>query len=150
MAVAVTLNTPLAEALNNVVQPKLAEVGWSTGGQDDSALAEYVVLMLVNGKTREQVSAELSNDLLALEPGDTQVEEFSSWLFDQVVVLNNHLNGQPDPQASLDDQSSAQAIPSFSDQPARSSSRGSRQDGESAEQDATMGDGEGTGQDRSV
>ena len=57
MAVEVALNTPLAEALGNVVQPKLTEVGWSTGGLDDSALTEYIILMLVNGKTQEQIAA---------------------------------------------------------------------------------------------
>jgi hypothetical protein len=68
MAVQVTLNTPLAEALNNVVQPKLVDVGWSIGGLDDSALSEYIILMLVNGKTQDQIASELSNDLLNLGP----------------------------------------------------------------------------------
>ena len=96
-AVEVALNTPLAEALSNVVQPKLSEVGWSTDG-DDSALSEYIILMLVNGKTQEQIASELSNDLLSLAPEDTGATEFASWLFSQVHSLNSQLNGGPPPQ----------------------------------------------------
>ena len=106
MAVEVALNTPLAEALTNVVQPKLSEVGWSTGGLDDSALGEYIILMLVNGKTQEQIAAELSNDLLNLSPDDTGAIEFARWLFEQVDILNNQLNGIPTSQQR-------QAIPSY-------------------------------------
>ena len=93
MAVEVTLNTPLAEALSNVVQPKLSEVGWSTGGLDDSALGEYIILMLVNGKTQDQIAAELSNDLLNLPPDDTGATDFARWLFEQVEVLDHQLHG---------------------------------------------------------
>lgn len=95
MVVEVTLNTPLAEALSDVVQPKLSEIGWNTGGLDDSALGEYIILMLVNGKSQEQIAAELSNDLLNLEPDNSGAIEFSSWLFEQVDILNAQLNGQP-------------------------------------------------------
>ena len=117
MAVEVSLNTPLAEALSNVVQPKLSEVGWSTGGLDDSALGEYIILMLVNGKTQEEIAAELSNDLLNLPPDDTGAIDFSKWLFEQVDILNNQLNGVPAPQSQQN-----QAIPSYQDE--RSLSRG--------------------------
>ena len=112
MAVEVTLNTPLAEALSNVVQPKLSEVGWSTGGLDDSALGEYIVLMLVNGKTQEQIAAELSNDLLNLGPDDSGATDFSKWLFEQVELLNKQLNGSSAPQGPLAHQ--VQAIQSHS------------------------------------
>lgn len=98
MAVEVTLNTPLAEALSNALPPKLSEFGWSTGGLDDSALGEYIILMLVNGKTQDQIAAELSNDLLALPPEDTGAMEFARWLFEQVEILNNQLNGAPQSQ----------------------------------------------------
>lgn len=100
MAVEVALNTPLAEALSNVVQPKLSEVGWSTGGLDDSALGEYIILMLVNGKTEEQIAAELSNDLLNLGPDDTGATDFAKWLFEQVHILNSQMNGSLAPQTS--------------------------------------------------
>ena len=113
MAVEVALNTPLAEALGNVVQPKLSEVGWSTGGLDDSALGEYIILMLVNGKTQEQIAAELSNDLLNLGPDDTGATDFAKWLFEQVHALNGQLNGPPARQTSQVRQ--GQAIPSYID-----------------------------------
>lgn len=97
MAVEVTLNTPLADALSDVVQPKLSEIGWNTGGLDDSALGEYIILMLVNGKSQEQIAAELSNDLLNLEPDNSGAIDFSRWLFEQVDVLNTQLNGTSQP-----------------------------------------------------
>ncbi|KMU83543.1 hypothetical protein CIHG_01326 [Coccidioides immitis H538.4] len=112
MAISVELNTPLAQALNEVIQPKLVEVGWSTGGGDDSALAEYVILMLVNGKTQEQIASELANDLLGLGPDDMEAVDFSRWLFEQVELLNKRLNGElaePEPEKA------AQAIPSFTE-----------------------------------
>lgn len=93
MAVEVTLNTPLSEALSEVVQPKLSEIGWNTGGLDDSALGEYIILMLVNGKTQDQIAAELSNDLLNLEPENSGAIDFSRWLFEQVDLLSTQLNG---------------------------------------------------------
>lgn len=88
MPAAVVLGTPLADALQNVVQSKLAEVGWSTGGLDDSALAEYIMLMMVNGKTQEEIALELSNDLLGLAPEDNGAVEFTKWLFQQVDLLS--------------------------------------------------------------
>ncbi len=93
MTVEVSLNTPLADALSDVVQPKLSEMGWSTGGLDDSALGEYIILMLVNGKSQDQIAAELSNDLLNLEPENSGATDFSRWLFEQVEILNSQLNG---------------------------------------------------------
>lgn len=97
MSVEVSLNTPLAEALSNAVQPKLTEIGWATGQSDDLALGEYIVLMLVNGKTKDQIAAELSNDLLQLAPDDTGAVDFAKWLFEQVYVLNAQLNGSAAP-----------------------------------------------------
>lgn len=133
MAVSVTLGTPLADALSNVVRPKLVDVGWSSDAQDDSALAEYIILMLVNGKTQEQISSELSNDLLNLGPDDTEAVDFSKWLFEQVDVLNRQLNAGGEPSTNTDsnqEESTAQAIPSFSD----------GQGEDSGAQDADMGD----------
>lgn len=93
MSVEIGLGTPLADALNAAIQPKLLEVGWGTGGSDDSALAEYIILMLVNGKTQDQIAAELSGDLLNLSPDDPVVHDFSKWLFEQIHILSAQ-NGQ--------------------------------------------------------
>ncbi|KAL7270608.1 hypothetical protein RUND412_006682 [Rhizina undulata] len=83
------LNTPLADALASRIQPKLVEIGWSLGGEDSSPLSEYICLMLVNGKSQEQIAAELSGDLLGLSPGDNSATEFASWLFQQMDSLKS-------------------------------------------------------------
>jgi hypothetical protein len=93
MSVEVVLDSPLANALNMAIQPKLVEVGWSTGGADDSALAEYIILMLVNGKSQDAIAAELSGDLLNLGPDDPGARDFARWLFEQVDVLNSQSGG---------------------------------------------------------
>lgn len=142
MAVSVELNTPLAEALNNVVQPKLVEVGWSTGGGDDSALAEYVILMLVNGKTQDQIATELANDLLSLGPDDTEAVDFSKWLFEQVEALNQQINGAP---AEAQQEQPSQAIPSYSED----NTHGIPEENEQGKEDAEMGDG-ASGRDSAV
>ena len=135
MAVEVALNTPLAEALSNVVQPKLSEVGWSTGGLDDSALGEYIILMLVNGKTQEQIAAELSNDLLNLGPDDTGATDFAIWLFEQVDILNGQLNGPHLSQMPQAQQ--GQVIPSYIDEGSLSRD-GDRQPNDQGSTDADM------------
>ncbi|KAF2455351.1 hypothetical protein BDY21DRAFT_365560 [Lineolata rhizophorae] len=97
MAVELAAGTPLAAALQSAVQPKLVEVGWSSGEQDDSDLSEYIVLMLVNRKTQEQIASELANDLLNLGPEDSSTIEFSRWLFEQVDTLSRQMKGEPEP-----------------------------------------------------
>ncbi|PYI11445.1 nuclear polyadenylated RNA-binding protein Nab2 [Aspergillus sclerotiicarbonarius CBS 121057] len=137
MATMVAAGTPLAEALGHVIPPKLVEMGWSSDGGDDSALTEYVILMLVNGKTQEQIAGELSNDLLGLGEGDTQALDFSRWLFEQVEVLNHQINGGGAP---VPNEPSAQAIPSFADQDATAPQM-SGFDGSVQDTDMSMGDG---------
>lgn len=88
MPVAVELNTPLADALNSAIQPKLEQYGWATGGADDAALTEYIILMLVNGKTQDEVTGELSADLLGIDPNDAGLLEFSTWLFSTIDALS--------------------------------------------------------------
>ncbi|KFY48226.1 hypothetical protein V495_01514 [Pseudogymnoascus sp. VKM F-4514 (FW-929)] len=92
MSVAIP-NESITAALNDAIQPKLAEIGWSSGGVDDSALAEYIILMLANGKTQDQIAAELSGDLLNLGPDDPGAKEFASWLFEQVAHLTQQQGG---------------------------------------------------------
>jgi len=95
MSVQVATQTPLAEALHQALLPKLVEVGWGSGGDDDAALSEYIILMLVNGKTQDQIAAELAGDLLNLGPDDPGARDFSRWLFEQVQTLNQQLNSEP-------------------------------------------------------
>lgn len=96
MPVEVAFDSPLATAINTAIQPKLQEVGWATES-DASSLAELIVLMLANGKSEEEIAAEMAGDLLHLEPGDSTAREFSSWLFQQIDQLNAQLNGAPEP-----------------------------------------------------
>lgn len=93
MAVQITLETPLADALAAAIQPKLVEVGWASE-EDGSGLTEYVILMLVNGKTQEQIAVELSTEILSLPADDPSSLEFARWLFGQIEMLNAQLNGQ--------------------------------------------------------
>ncbi|KAK7565517.1 hypothetical protein IWX92DRAFT_126718 [Phyllosticta citricarpa] len=127
MSVELQVGTPLANALQSVVQPKLAEVGWSSGASDDTALSEYIILMLVNGKTQEQIASELANDLLSLGPDDPDAVNFSRWLFEQLHTLNSQLNGgSAGPSQTQDGQ------PAFNGDQAQSTNRPG--------QDAEMGD----------
>ncbi len=143
MSVEVSLNTPLADALSNVVQPKLTELGWSTGGLDDSALGEYIILMLVNGKTQDQIAAELSNDLLSFGPGDSGATDFARWLFEQVHLLNAQLSGDVAPHQQQQQQqqqtSDAQPIPSYQNEEDRPHG-GHRQLNAASTPDADMGE----------
>ena len=103
MPVEVHPNTPLADAIISSVQPKLLDVGWGTGGQDDAALAEYIVLMLVNGKTQEEIASDISGELLNLGPDDPVANDFASWLFQEVDAINNRLSGAPEAQQAAPD-----------------------------------------------
>lgn len=96
MTVAIELNTPLADALNSAIQPKLEEHGWATGGADDAALSEYIILMLVNNKTHDEVAQELSTDLLGLDPDDPGLREFCGWLFATVDSLASQASTSPE------------------------------------------------------
>lgn len=96
MSVEVVLDSPLAQALNSAIQPKLVEVGWSTGDTDDSALSEYIILMLANGKTQDQIASELSGELLNLGENDPGARDFAQWLFHEVDNLNSQQNGGGD------------------------------------------------------
>ena len=102
MASEANLDSQLSAALNAAIQPKLAELGWSTGLDDDAALAEYIILLWSNGKTESQLATELSGDLLQLGPDDPGVLAFSRWLFEQVDVLKAQLSGVNAGQSAAD------------------------------------------------
>ncbi|KAF2878028.1 hypothetical protein BDV95DRAFT_556546 [Massariosphaeria phaeospora] len=92
MAVEFANESPLAAALQNLVQPKLAEYGWTTGGED-TTIFEYILLMLANDKNEAQIASELSNDLLDLGPENVETQQFARWLFEQIEHLRQQLNG---------------------------------------------------------
>lgn len=130
MAVELSVGTPLAEALNTAVHTKLLEVGW--GSEDDTSLAEFIVLMLVNGKTEDQIASELASDIL---PEGEGTQEFARWLFERVRALQN--GGPP---VATEAQAEQQSIPSFQDSDEARRSQGGQQDAPLA-YDSNMADG---------
>ena len=72
--------------LSNKLQPKLVEMGWIFRSEDDSILVNFIVEMLINGDTRDQIASKLSNDILGLDPEDTGAQEFATWLFQEVEL----------------------------------------------------------------
>ncbi|ORY07292.1 hypothetical protein BCR34DRAFT_570794 [Clohesyomyces aquaticus] len=98
MAAEFAMDSAFAAALQQVVQPKLAECGWTTGDASDSTLFEYILAMLSNGKDESQIASELANDLLDLGPDNTETPQFARWLFEQLDILRGH--GAGGPQAS--------------------------------------------------
>lgn len=106
----ILLETPLAEQLNAIVHQKITEEGWST--EEDTSLAEYIVLMLVNGKTQDQISSELASELLQDVDG---IPQFAQWLSDQVALLKN---GGDVPTSSTHQQmadATPQSIPDYTE-----------------------------------
>lgn len=87
MSVTLEANSPLAISLQEAIQPKLVENGW-VAEETDATLAEYITMMLVNGKTEDQLAPELSQDLLGIEDpdGEQKVKAFVRWLFEEVKV----------------------------------------------------------------
>ncbi len=96
----ISLDTPIAEALSSAVHSKIVEEGWTQ--DDDTSLAEYIVLMLANGKTQDQIASELAGELLQDAKGTT---EFSQWLFDQVNLLSGGSATAPAEASQPSDQS---------------------------------------------
>ncbi|KIW03156.1 uncharacterized protein PV09_05799 [Verruconis gallopava] len=88
----ISAESPLGQALNERVLPKLMELGWSSGEQDDT-LSEYIILMLANGNNEEQIATELATDLLNTEPDDPAPANFAKWLFQQVNELQQAQGG---------------------------------------------------------
>ncbi|ETN39839.1 uncharacterized protein HMPREF1541_06065 [Cyphellophora europaea CBS 101466] len=93
----ISLDTPIADALSTSVHNRICQEGWSS--DDDTALAEYIVLMLANGKTQSQVASELAGELLQDAQG---TEEFAKWLFDQVAQLSGGESSAPTQSAPVD------------------------------------------------
>jgi hypothetical protein len=102
MAVDFSIGTPFAAELQGLVQPKLAEYGWTTGDPEDSTIFEYILLMLGNNKDEAQIASELSNDLLDLGPDNSETQQFAHWLFEQIDTMRRQYNGEAanDAQAS--------------------------------------------------
>ena len=103
----IALDSPMAEALSTAVHNKIVEEGWTQ--DDDTSLAEYIVLMLANGKTQDQIASELAGELLQDAKG---TNEFSLWLFDQVNLLSGGSTSAPAASHSGDQPALFSAQPS--------------------------------------
>lgn len=135
MAAAVDAGSDHAQQLQNAIQPKLMENGWVTD-ENDMTLAEYVTMMIVNGKDAQGVQAELGTDLLAIGDDNPDVMEFTKWLFDQLRAITQpqqQSQSQPQPQQQ-------QQIPQNN-----GTSDNAAQQTPAAAQDATMEDTPATG-----
>lgn len=95
MSVEIQPNTPLGDALNVAIQGKIADLGWAGGGAEGAAMSEYFVLMLANGKSQEDIAAEITNDLLGLGPEDDTARSFAAWLFEQINTLSSQFGSAP-------------------------------------------------------
>ncbi|KAF2746968.1 hypothetical protein M011DRAFT_468247 [Sporormia fimetaria CBS 119925] len=101
MSVDFTIGSPFATALQQIVQPKLAQYGWTTGEPEDATVFEYILLMLGNHKDEGQIASELANDLLDLGGESAETQEFAHWLFEQIRQLTG--GGSADAQAQQAD-----------------------------------------------
>lgn len=96
MSVEVSPESAVGKSLQEIVRPKLVELGWSSGLQDDT-LSEYIILLLANGQTAEQLAKEISTDLLDADAKPEEISAFTQWLFDQVTLLNERRLGNAPP-----------------------------------------------------
>lgn len=83
----VDAGSELAQSIQTAVQAKMIENGW-VSEENDTTLSEYVTMMLANGQSIQQVTAELAGDLLGVSGDDPAVHEFSQWLPEQVRLLS--------------------------------------------------------------
>lgn len=104
----VEAGSALAQQIQALVQPKLMENSW-VAEETDTTLAEYVTMMIVNGKDLQGVQSELGSDLLGLDDDDQSVIDFAQWLFEQVRSLS-----QPQVQPAQQ-QEQPQPIPTLQD-----------------------------------
>ncbi|KAF9579552.1 hypothetical protein BGW38_004147 [Lunasporangiospora selenospora] len=70
----IQLGTPQEQELTALVLAKLNDFGWA----DSDVLANFIVVMVANDKSKDDITSEL-NDIL---PG--QADEFADWLFERL------------------------------------------------------------------
>ncbi|EJD40392.1 hypothetical protein AURDEDRAFT_115882 [Auricularia subglabra TFB-10046 SS5] len=79
---AIAMNTDASRALQLSIQKELARLQYSES-EDDPVMAEYITIMLINNKTPEQITAELT-DLIGAEYDPA----FTTWLFDEYAKVS--------------------------------------------------------------
>lgn len=93
MATDISPDSPEGSALKAIILPKLIALGWSSGMQDET-LAEYILLLLQNGISKEQLTSDLSTDMVETDDQNSpeKCAEFTDWLFDQVANVRAGLD----------------------------------------------------------
>lgn len=92
MPLEVAPNTPVADALQGLMVPKLTEIGLATDS-DAAGIAELIILMLANQNSEDQIAREIAVDFCSLPADDPTVGAFSKWLFEQMGALEAQMNG---------------------------------------------------------
>jgi len=101
-----SMGSPIAKSLQDLIQAKLVERRYTTA-DDSSQFAEFITVMISNGKNRQQVSAELG-DLI----GPEFDPEFTEWIFKQLELLQNPpSNGASRDETSNSDQMDMDVTP---------------------------------------
>ncbi|KAN0125600.1 hypothetical protein V8E52_000807 [Russula decolorans] len=72
------IGTERAKALESAIQDELIKRGYSA--EPDPVMAEYITIMIINNKTRDQISSELE-DLI----GSVVERGFTDWLFTEAA-----------------------------------------------------------------
>ncbi|CAB11199.1 Nuclear polyadenylated RNA-binding protein nab2 [Schizosaccharomyces pombe] len=90
------LETPgYSEKLHDSIEKKLSEYGW---GEEAASLADFVLVMLSNGKTQTEINEELV-DLI----GSDFDTSFSLWLFNQIEELEKSKNASVESVSKIDE-----------------------------------------------
>lgn len=83
-----------AKRLQDVVQREIARRGWSEG-EEDAVMSEYVLVMVANKKTQEQIESELKDLLGEEQDPEAGVESFVSWLWQEASnILGSDIKPQ--------------------------------------------------------
>jgi hypothetical protein len=81
----INVDTRESQELQRLVQAELARRRWSEG-EDDAVMSEYILVMVANKKTAEQIAAELKElvgdaELSEGSSDESSVDSFVSWLW---------------------------------------------------------------------
>ncbi|QIW98747.1 hypothetical protein AMS68_004265 [Peltaster fructicola] len=93
MSTIVEANTPLAQLLQEAMQPKLLEIGWAAD-ESDHSLVEYITNLLSHGSNKQEIITELGTGLLSDDSDDPAIAQFAEWLFNIIPMLTAQLAGE--------------------------------------------------------
>ncbi|KAI0261252.1 hypothetical protein BC834DRAFT_483270 [Gloeopeniophorella convolvens] len=107
MPFGLAISTERSKALESAIQDELIKRGYSA--EPDAVMAEYITIMIINNKTRDQISSELE-DLI----GSVVERSFIDWLFTEAAkgAPESELGPQTQTQTQLSDSQSSLPAPS--------------------------------------